>query len=391
MRTACIYVPYFAVAIERLADPALAGQPLVVIDGKAVLDASTDLAGIHHGLSVRRAKALCPRATFIEAKRARYRDIFDAMLDALENVTSFVEPSDLGVAYADIRGLGELYADEIVRANTLGNAVRNATDLLASIGIAKGKFVSWVAASSVDPGEAGVVLDGQEQRYLSDKDVAVLPFGSAQRERLEMFALHTLDDIAALPRPAVEAQFGRAMGGRLWELSNGIDREPLRPRKLQEYIMELICFDAPIVATEALLATGKQIISRLVRRLKGRVARRMHLQLLGNERIVWERMETFREPTSDERRMLLVLKTRLLLLELPEAVDTVSITLSGISQEVAKQVKLFIDTQQNLNQIGEAIQQLRARYGRDMVGHVMEVNPWSRHPEERAILMPYDG
>ena len=117
----------------------------------------------------------------------------------------------------------------------------------------------------------------------------------------------------------------------------------------------------------------------------------MHLQLLTDERIGWERLETFREPTGDERRMLLVLKTRLSLLELSQAVDTVSVTLSGIGQEVAKQAKLFTDTQQNLNQIGEAIRQLRARYGRDMVGRVMEVDPWSRHPEERAVLVPYDA
>ena len=114
------------------------------------------------------------------------------------------------------------------------------------------------------------------------------------------------------------------------------------------------------------------------------------MQLLCDERIVWERLETFREPTSDDRRILFILKTRFSLLELPEAVDTVSITLSGISQEVAEQAKLFTDTQQNLNQIGEAIRQLRTRYGRDMVGRVMEVDPWSRHPEERNVLVPYD-
>jgi len=117
----------------------------------------------------------------------------------------------------------------------------------------------------------------------------------------------------------------------------------------------------------------------------------MHLQLLADERIVWERLETFREPTGDERRMLLVLKTRLSLLELPQSVDTVAVTLSGIGREIAKQTKLFTDTQQNLNQIGEAIRQLRARYGRDVVGRVMEVDPWSRHPEERAVLVPYDA
>jgi nucleotidyltransferase/DNA polymerase involved in DNA repair len=263
--------------------------------------------------------------------------------------------------------------------------------LLPSVGIAEGKFVAWVAASSVDPGEAGIVSHGQESKFLHGKEIRLLPVGPEFVQRLEILALRTLGDIAALPRPVVEAQFGKAIGAQLWELSNGIDREPLRPRKPQELITERLSFDTPVVATEALLAASKQIVSQLVRRLNDRTARRMHLQLLADERIVWERMETFREPLSDERRMLLVVKTRLSLLELPQAIDAVSITLSGIGQEVAKQAKLFTDTQQNLNQIGEAIRQLRTRYGRDMVGRVMEVDPWSRHPEERAVLVPYDA
>ena len=389
MRIACIRVPFFAGAAEQLADPDLIGQPLVVTDGKAVLDASASLVGIHPGLSARRAKAVRPHATFVEADHARYRDTFDVMLDALERVVPEVEPSGLGCAYADVSGLPGHYEDEFALASALVETVREATGLLPSIGIAGGKFVACVAASSVDPGEAGIVPYGQESKFLHGKDAGLLPFGPELVQRLEMLALRTLGDIAALPRPALEAQF-RSIGGQLWELSNGIDREPLRPRRPQELITELICFDVPIVATEALLAASKQLVARLVRRLNGRTARRMHLQLLTGEHIAWERVETFREPTGDDRRMLLVLKTRLSLLELSQAVETVSITLSGIGQEVAKQAKLFTDTQQNLNQIGEAIRQLRARYGRDMVGRVMEVDPWSRHPEERAILIPYD-
>ena len=67
------------------------------------------------------------------------------------------------------------------------------------------------------------------------------------------------------------------------------------------------------------------------------------------------------------------------------------LNLTGIGWEVAKQAKLFTDTQQNLNQIAEAIRQLRARYGRPVVYRIAEVDPWSRHPEERRVLVPYDA
>lgn len=398
MRIACVLIPSFAVAVERRANPALAAQPLVVADGSSVLDASPEASGVRARQPLRHAKATCPQAIFVEANHALYRDVAEALLDAVETVSPLVEPAGLGAAYADLLGLQEQYADEFALAAALVGAVRGATGLIASVGIAEGKFVARVAAEITPPGDAGIVPSGREHEFLYEKDVLLLSFGSAQDkpfdvdviQRLDLLALQTLGGVAELPRQAVEAQF-RGIGGRLWELANGIDREPLRPRTRQESLGERLSFDAPVVATEALVMASKQILGRLMRRLKGRTARRMHIQVLADERIVWEKLETFREPSGDERRIALVLKTRLSLLELPQAVDTVAITMSGIGREVAKQAKLFTDSQQNLNQIGEAIRQLRARYDRPMIYRIAEVDPCSRHPEERSVLVPYDA
>ena len=388
MRIACIAIPSFAVAVERRADPALTGVPLVVFDRSGVLDA--DAEGVRRGIPLRQAKALCPRAAFVEANHALYRDVAEAMTNALERVTPAVEPAGLGCAYADVLGLHGHYADEFALAGALAEAIRDATGLLPSVGIANGKFVAWVAASISPPGDAGTVPSGRAREFLQDKDVGLLPFGPDVVQRLYLLALPTLGDVATLPRPAVEAQFRRT-GGRLWELANGIDHEPLQPRKRLEALAERLSFDAPIVASEALVAAGRQLVLRLVRRLRGRTARRMHLQLLAEGRIVWERLETFREPAGDEHRMMLLLKTRLSMLELPQAVDTVAVTLTGIGQEVGKQAKLFTDTQPNVNQLAQAIRQLRARYNRPVVWRIAEVDPWSRHPEERSVLVPYDA
>ncbi len=390
MRIACVLIPSFAVAVERRAHPLLTEQPLVVYDRNVVVDASAGATSVRRGLPLRQAKAACPQAVFVEANRSLYRDVAEAMLDAVEELSPLVEPAGPGGAYADIRGLQDHYADEFALAGSLVASVQRATALLASVGIADGKFVAWTAASNVPPGDAGIVPSDRELAFLHDKDVALLSFGPDVIQRLELLALCRLGDIAALPQAAVAAQFGR-IGKRLWELANGIDREPLRPRKRQQALSAKFSFDAPVVASEALVMAARQILTRLLRRLRGRTARQIHLQLLADERIVWERLETFREPTGDERRMMLIIKTRLSMLELPQAVDTVAITLTGIGKETAKQAKLFTDTQQNLNQIGEAIRQLQARYDRPMVYRIAEVDPCSRHPEERSALVPYDA
>ena len=391
MRIACVLIPSFAVGVERRADPRLAIQPLVVYDRNVVLDASPDAGGVRQGLPLRQAKAICPHAAFVAASHALYREVYDAMLSALENAVLSVEAAGLGVAYADISGLAEHHEEAFALAGALSRAVRSAAGLSASVGIASGKFVAWVAASISPPGDAGFVQPNREREFLQDKPVAFLSVGLDVLQRFDLLALHTLGEIAALPRTAVEAQF-RSVGRRMWELASGIDNEPLRPRKHQEVLSQRLDFEAPISTTEALVVAGRQIVARLVRRLRGRTARRMHVQLLADERIVWERVETFREPTGDESRVLLVLKTRLSLLALPQPVDAIAIAMTGIGREVAKQAKLFTDAQQNPSQIADAIRQLRARYGReDVVCRIVEVDKCSRHPEERSVLVPYDA
>jgi nucleotidyltransferase/DNA polymerase involved in DNA repair len=388
VRVACIRVPSFAVSVEQLAAPALATQLLAILDRKVVLEASPELA-LQPGLPARQAKALAPQATFIEAHHSLYREVFDVMLDGLELVTPLVERAEPGLAYADIGGLRGHYADEFALAGTLAEAVRGATGLLPAVGISNGMFVAWVAAWQASAGDAGIVPEGREREFLSDKDVSLLPFGPKLTQRLDLLALRTLGDIAALPQTAVEAQF-RKIGRRLWELANGIDREPLRPRTQHEVLSKRLDFNAPVAENESLVAASRQLLSDLSRKLRGRTARRIQVQLLADEHTVWERTKTFREPTGDAGKMLLVTKTMLSLLDLPQAVDAVAITLSGIGREVARQAKLFADASHNLDRLAEDIRQLQARYGRPMVYHVVEVNPRSRHPEERTALVPFE-
>ena len=88
---------------------------------------------------------------------------------------------------------------------------------------------------------------------------------------------------------------------------------------------------------------------------------------------------------------MLLLKTRLAALALTSSVDTIAITLDGIGNEVAQQKRLVTDTTPQLDQVAEAIRQLRVPYRRPVVWRAVEVDPCSRHPEERAILIPYDA
>jgi len=403
MRVACVLIPSFPVAVERLADPRLARRPVIVYEGNAVLSASPEIKGIPPGLPFRQAKALCPQAVFLEADQARYRDVLERMLSALEGISPAVQPAGLGRAYIDIRGLQWHYEDEFALAGALTEAVRRAippeAGLLPAVGIAAGKFIAWVAAASVSAlGGPSIVAAGREREFLRNKPVSLLPFGPDPTRRLELMALRTLGDIAALPLLAVEAQF-RPIGRRLWELANGVDNERLTPRVREETILRSLQLPAPTVTLEAILAGLERLVyaaygspdrnGRWVRK----ALLRANLDSPSSGPRTWELPVAFREALSDPKDAWFAIKSAVQRRPPQRAVESLEVELVGLSAESGKQTTMFDGKVKVRKQIEEAARQLRAQHGAasgGLLGKIMEVEPWSRIPERRMALVDFD-
>jgi DNA polymerase-4/protein ImuB len=273
----------------------------------------------------------------------------------------------------------------------LAQAVRHASGLTPSVGLAEGKFTARVAATVSAPGEVCLVPEGQERRFLAPIDVSLLPCSRDTLRHLELFGLRTMGDLASLPLGAAQAQFG-SEGRRIWELAQGIDREPLHPLKREESIREHLAFYAPLISREALVAAGRQLLTRLLGQpaIRGRVVRCMTLRALLSDGRCWERAIVFREATADREQMLCVLKSAIEAAPLAAPIEELAIELSGFAGETGKQQRFFWGNGRQRRQVAESIRQLKARYGRSAVLQVVEVEPWSRIPERRHALIDYD-
>ena len=391
MRLACVSIPRFPLAVELHARRrTVTSASTIVYLKNHVLDASPELAGAWPGRALRQARALYPHATYTPADTARYAEAWAAVLRALASISPEVEPAGEGAAYLSLTGLERLYIEvegtapdtDALIARAVIAAVHADTGLAPTVGVAEGKFPAYAAACTPDADGARVIPHGRERAFLRNMSVDLLPFEPEIAQRLHALAIHTLGDIAALPRPAVEAQF-RSLGGVMWDLARGLDPDPLRPHHIPEAVTERLAFESPVVTTEALVMAARQVVRRLSLRLSHRAARKMHAQILAEGRIAWERIETFRDATADEARMMTLLKSRLDALQLGEAVDTVVITLSQLTREPGRQGKLITETNPQLERLLESIHQIRARFGRPMVWRAVEVDPCSRHPEDR--------
>jgi DNA polymerase-4/protein ImuB len=395
MRIACILIPHFPVAVERQRDPALRERPVVIGETpdqrKAVLDCSpeAEAQGVRVGMPLRQALSLCRDAVFLPPHPSLYRDVFESMLDALESFSPEVEEDTLGRAYFNADGLALHYEGELDMGEKIIRSVRDATGLVPSVGIAEGNFVAWAAAVTSELRQVCTVPSTKEAEFLRPLDVSLLPASPDILRRLDLYGLRTMGDLAALPIGPVQAQFG-GEGKRLWELARGIDGEPLRPRRREEIIAEGMHFPAPAVSVEALVVACRRLLVRLHWQLKGRAARRMRLRALMWGGRSWEKAVTFHEAVTEWERMLFIAKSVLSNITLPGPVEELTIELSGITEERGRQATLFAEKAGLRRQLGEAVRQLRARWGRPFVSRVVEVEPWSRLPERRHALIDYE-
>jgi len=395
MRIACVLIPHFAAAVERRRDPALNGRPLVIGETpdqrKAVLDCSpeAEAQGVRAGMPLRQALAVCREAVFLPPHPSRYSDVFDSMLIVLEGFNPEVEQASFGRAYLNAGGLARHYEGELDLGERIIRSLKEATGLVAGVGIAEGKFVAWAAAVTSEPGQVCTVPAGKESEFLRPLDVSLLPASPDTLRRLDLYGLRSMGDLASLSPGPLQAQFG-GEGMRLWELARGIDSEPLRPRHREEVMSETLRFPTAAVSVEALVVACRRLLVRLHWRLRGRAARRLRLRaaLWGGRS--WEKTLTFHEAVTDWERMLFIAKSVLANTALPAPVEELTIELSGITEERGRQSTLFAEKAGLRRQLGETVRQLRARWGRPLVSRVVEVEPWSRLPERRHALIDYE-
>jgi hypothetical protein len=98
---------------------------------------------------------------------------------------------------------------------------------------------------------------------------------------------------------------------------------------------------------------------------------------------------TLREPTAERGVLRAALGPKLA--EFPAPVLTLSIELLTLSETEGHQLVLIRPEGEELQgRLREGLRQVRASAGAGAVATVVEVAPWSRIPEQRALLVPRD-
>src|SRR5436305_14959331 len=195
----------FFAAVEELENPELRDQPLIVGGdprGRGVVATANYVArrfGIHSAMSAAEAIRRCPHAVFVRPRHAVYREYSRHVWSTVRGVVPTVEQTGIDEGYLDLGEVASDFLQARVVAEAVQTAVRAATSLTCSLGVAPCKVVAKIASDARKPGGLVVLPRGREAAFLAQLAVRRLPgVGPKAEERLRGAGIATIGDLAAL-------------------------------------------------------------------------------------------------------------------------------------------------------------------------------------------------
>jgi DNA polymerase-4 len=225
----------FFAAVEELEEPELRSKPLVVggdPHGRGVVATANYVArryGIHSAMSCAEALRRCPQAVFVRPRHQLYGTYSRSVWTAVRGIVPTVERTGMDEGYLDVGEVAGDFLEARAVAEAVQAAVRAASELTCSLGVASSKVVAKVASDRRKPGGITVVPAGREAAFLAPFDVGRLPgVGPKARRRFRAAQVETIGALAALPDAELKRLLPGKVGALLRDRARGVD-----PRRLE--------------------------------------------------------------------------------------------------------------------------------------------------------------
>jgi protein ImuB len=334
------------------------------------------------------ALATCPGLVLVEPDPAGVEREWEGVLRRLEDAGFAVEASEPGVVSFETKGVERLYGG--VEAALLRALAAVGTAWDARVGAAERRFTALAAASVARPGQAMIVEGKAERDFLEPLPLTLLPLPPDRYAELEGLGLRRLGDIARLPSGAVAERLGPE-GRAAWKLARGGERRRVRGRAPAVELAEALSFPEAVGNHLTLARAFRALLERLLARPEraGRPFRKVALsaRLVGGGS--WRRTATLREATAEASRLRAALGPKLV--EIPAPVVELRLEAVELAEHTGSQLALVEPAGEELDgRLREGLRQVKASTGTGSVCAVVEVAPWSRIPETRALVVPRD-
>jgi protein ImuB len=391
---ACLLIPGFELRAALRTRPRLALVPAALAPeaGEEPLlgpvNAAAETAGVKPGMRLGEALATCPSLVLVERDPAAVEKEWEDVLQRLEDAGFAVDPVEQGAVVFETRGVERLYGGVQPALERALSAVGTTWD--PRIGAAGRRFTALAAASVSRPGQILIVAEKDEQAFLEPLPLSLLPMTADRYAELEGLGLRSLGELAQLPGGAVAERLG-VEGRKAWRLSQGGRKAKVRGRRPAVELAEALVFPEAVANEITLRRALGSLLERLLARPEraGRPFRKLALAARLVDGGSWRRVATLRDATVETARLRAALGPKLS--ELPAPIVELRLEAVELAEHTGQQLALVEPAgEETAGRLREGLRQVRASTGTGSVCVVVEVAPWSRIPEARALVVPRD-
>lgn len=376
----------FYVEVERKRDPSLVGRPVIVGgSGRRGVVASASYearaAGVHAAMPTARARRLCPAAVVVTSDFSGYAEASEAIAEVFESVTPLVEPIALDEAFLDVSGAHRLFGSSPEIAWHLRGAVRQATDLDCSVGVASNKTLAKLASvaakptvgpSGPEPGLGVRVVERAEQLAFlwAHRVEALWGVGPVTLRRLNDIDVFSVGDLAAVPIERLVATIGTAHGTQLAALARGVDDRPVHPGGIPRSVSHEETFDTDVRDPDRLRGEIVRLADAVASRLRanGLGGRTVMVKVKYPDFSLRTRARTLAEPIQTPRLLANVAHELIARLDLGSGIRLLGVAVTNISETSAPSGRSPAEASVEAATVPECQLQLELDVGRPLDG-----------------------
>ena len=196
--------------------------------GRGVVTTSTYEAralGVFSAMGVMKAARLAPDAVLLPTDFKAYRHYSQLFKAAVAEIAPEMEDRGIDEIYLDLSSHDE---ETETLARRLKQAVRDATGLSCSIGVAPNKLLDKICSDLDKPDGVTILTPADIETRIWPLHVKkVNGIGPKAVEKLAGLGLHTIADLAHVDAGLLQAHFGRSYALWLQDVAQGLDERPV--------------------------------------------------------------------------------------------------------------------------------------------------------------------
>jgi DNA polymerase-4 len=362
----------FYASVEQRDQPDYAERPVIVggLGPRGVVAAASYEArehGVHSAMPMARARRLCRQGVFLSPRMPRYRAVSRQIFKVFAETTPLVEGLSLDEAFLDVTGSLRLFGSIREIGNRLRGEIRDRTGLVASIGMARNKFLAKLASDADKPAGFVEIGSGEEQRFLDPMPIGRMwGIGPKTEPRLRRMGILTIGQLRRAEPAALEPVLGNRTA-RFLALARGEDDRPVTPERAEKSISHEVTFQQDLTNPRVMRSELLRLAEAVARRLRahGLSARTVTVKIRDHRFHSVTRSRTLHAATNRTDTIFKVsggLLEAWLTKHVSTPVRLLGVGASGLQEAAAGRPAL-----------DEALDQISQRYGNDTITRALSI------------------